>query len=293
MTLFVYGTLLAGMSRHKALAGTRRVGPASVQGTMSDLGSYPGLMKGTGVVTGELHEVDGEALRRVDEVEGFDPDDPHGSLYLRKEISARRFSDGAPVQAGTYFYNQNASDAAIIAHGDYRRHVATAKDGQFLVIAYGSNLSSQRLAPRMEWMEQDTVERKRAAAVPGYLEGFRLTFNKAPKSGGSPYANIECVGGESGCPAVAWTLSTEELALLDRCEGAPGDDGTFHYYRIGMPFVTKARIRLCHVYIAKPDWLQRPAPPAASYLEHIRTGYREFGLDLRHLAEALERASRS
>ena len=105
------------------------------------------------------------------------------------------------------------------------------------------------------------------------------------------YANIEYVGGESRCPAVAWPLSAEEVADLDVPEGATGKDGTFDYYRIGMPFVMKAGARLCHVYIANPDRLQRPAPPAAHYHDHFRLGYEEFGLDSRHLEEALARAS--
>ena len=105
------------------------------------------------------------------------------------------------------------------------------------------------------------------------------------------YANIEYVGGESRCPAVAWPLSAEEVADLDVPEGATGKDGTFDYYRIGMPFVMKAGARLCHVYIANPDRLQRPAPPAAHYRDHFRLGCEEFGLDSRHLEEALARAS--
>ncbi len=143
----------------------------------------------------------------------------------------------------------------------------------------------------MKWLEQSTIDRKRDVAVAGYLEGFRLTFNKTPKAGGSPFANIEYVGGESRCPAVAWLLTTEEIALLDRREAAPGDDGTFHYYRIGLPFVTKDGARLCHAYVANPDWIQQPAAPAANYLEHIRTGYKEFALDFRHLDEALARTA--
>lgn len=115
MNIFVYGNLLAGMSRHMSLAGTPRLGPASVQGTLWDVGAYPGLKEGTGVVTGELHEVGGDVLRRVDKVEGFDAGDPHGSLYVRREVSARRFSDGTPVQAVTYFYNKTTGDAALIA----------------------------------------------------------------------------------------------------------------------------------------------------------------------------------
>lgn len=86
MNLFVYGTLLAGMSRHTELVGTRRLGPASVQGTLRDLGKYPGLFKGSSLVTGELHEVTVGVLGRLDEVEGFHPDNPSRSLYTRTEL---------------------------------------------------------------------------------------------------------------------------------------------------------------------------------------------------------------
>lgn len=290
MTLFVYGTLLAGMIRHDSLAGTLRSGPASIHGTLRDLGSYPGLEGGEDVVIGELHQVDSDVIRRVDQVEGFDPNAPHESLFVRKEVTARRFSDGTHAQAVTYLYNRQPGRAAVIAHGDYRRHKAEPRNGQIPVVAYGSNLSSERLARRMGWKERGTIEEKRASAQAGCLEGFRLTFNKAPKSGGPPYANIEYVGGESRCPAVAWLLSAWEVCHLDDCEGASGDDGTFHYYRVGLPFVTTTGSLVYHLYIANPDWVRQPAPPGADYLDHIRKGYREFGLDGRHLQEAEARA---
>jgi gamma-glutamylcyclotransferase (GGCT)/AIG2-like uncharacterized protein YtfP len=63
------------MSRHTSLAETRRSGPASVRGTLWDLDPYQALVKGTGLVTGKLCEVDDDMLRRIDEVGGFDQDD--------------------------------------------------------------------------------------------------------------------------------------------------------------------------------------------------------------------------
>lgn len=39
----------------------------------------------------------------------------------------------------TDFYNQATDNAPLIAHGDYRRYKAALKNGQILVIAYGSN----------------------------------------------------------------------------------------------------------------------------------------------------------
>src|SRR5208337_4887930 len=117
-------------------------------------------------------------------------------------------------------------------------------------------------------------------------EGFRLAFNKISISNPPRAANIEYVGGDSRCPAVAWPLSADEVHWLDVKEGATGKEGKFEYYRIGLPFATSTGTLLCHVYIANPDRMQPPAPPSPGYLDHIRRGYEDFGLDSRPRDEA-------
>ena len=105
MKLFAYGTLLAGMRLHEMLADAHYLGPAIIRGKLLDLGDYAGLVEGDAVVTGEIYEIDHTLLERLDQVEGFRPDDPAGSLYLRKDVRARRFADGTTVDVAAYFYS--------------------------------------------------------------------------------------------------------------------------------------------------------------------------------------------
>lgn len=80
--LFVYGTLMRGGSRHAALGDARLVGPARTapRYALYDLGSYPGLVPGDGVVHGELYDVDESRVSYLDAVEGT-PD-----LFRREEV---------------------------------------------------------------------------------------------------------------------------------------------------------------------------------------------------------------
>jgi gamma-glutamylcyclotransferase (GGCT)/AIG2-like uncharacterized protein YtfP len=292
MKIFAYGTLLPGMPLISVLAGARRVGPAIVPGNLLDLGPYAGLVAGEGEVTGELFDVDDRLRDSLDKVEGFRPEDPKGSLYVRRRVAARRFSDGGPVDAEAYFFNQVTNAEKAIPCGDFRRFATERGGGPVWVIAYGSNISTARLDDRLKGFGPERAAHRRETVRVGWLEGFRLTFNKRPEDGGPPYANIEFEGGEERCPAIAWELTPEEVARLDKKEGATGGPNA-HYYRVGLPLETMEGPLLAQVYLAGPSWLQRPAAPRPVYLGHLTTGYEEVGRDKRALKEAEARALRS
>lgn len=85
--LFVYGTL---RGTHPAAR------PAHLPGFSPDVtGPYPTIVPGGVGVDGELIAVDQADLDRFDAYEGYDPDDPEGSLYVR-----RRTRDGVFVYIG-------------------------------------------------------------------------------------------------------------------------------------------------------------------------------------------------
>jgi gamma-glutamylcyclotransferase (GGCT)/AIG2-like uncharacterized protein YtfP len=71
MQLFVYGSLLRGMSLSSYMEGTRFLGPAYVKADMFYLGFYPGIINGENIVYGELYEVSQEQLPVIDEVEDY------------------------------------------------------------------------------------------------------------------------------------------------------------------------------------------------------------------------------
>lgn len=120
--LFIYGTLMPGLRLEAQMQGARFVGAAQVPGRLVDLGRYPGLLAGDGLVTGEVYEVDAAQLARLDEVEGMVPGDRAASQYWREAVTvAGGALLGQSVQ--TYVYNRPVDGCTPIAHGDYRRYI--------------------------------------------------------------------------------------------------------------------------------------------------------------------------
>ena len=121
LAVFVYGTLMRGLSRHHFMSDGRFEGEASVKGRLISLGEYPALLDGAGTVRGELYSFDDlpAALDVLDDVENFDPANPEESEYIREVRRVDR--DGTQLRAWLYIYNQPAENAPIISSGDWRR----------------------------------------------------------------------------------------------------------------------------------------------------------------------------
>ncbi len=81
--VFVYGTLRQGSAGAISIRfpNSRFIAGAMVNGSLYDLGAYPGLLanESNSPVVGEVYEVDDETLRQLDEFEG-------SSNYLRKQV---------------------------------------------------------------------------------------------------------------------------------------------------------------------------------------------------------------
>ena len=117
---------MTGFSR-RSLLGPHAVleAPARVQGSLYDFGEYPGLVADqAGWVAGELYRIGdlAERLLALDRVEGYDPTDEAGSLYVRRRTSVR-LADGASREAWLYVYNGPPGRGPRIASGDWRAHV--------------------------------------------------------------------------------------------------------------------------------------------------------------------------
>jgi gamma-glutamylcyclotransferase len=123
--------------------------------------------------------------------------------------------------------------------------------------AYGSNL----------WHDQ-MRRRCPAARVAGsvVLDGWRLVVRK--------YALIERDDAAS-CPIGLWRVTAACLESLDRHEGPRT------YTRVQVPLPdggmawTYTEIRI------------RPGPPAAEYVQRLRSGYADFGFDAAVLESAI------
>jgi len=93
------------------------VGPCLLEGVLLDLGEYPGLVVGPGIVRGELFSMpEGDlALGILDEYECYDRGDEEHSLYLRRQVPLVDPDETAWV----YLYNGAAHGCPVVASGDW------------------------------------------------------------------------------------------------------------------------------------------------------------------------------
>jgi gamma-glutamylcyclotransferase (GGCT)/AIG2-like uncharacterized protein YtfP len=124
--LFVYGTLRSSVvpaPLQSLLGPLTRLGRATTSGVLYDLGRYPAAVFGGELeIVGEVLELPADAgiLAALDEYEGFEPDDPQGSLYLRVRRQVT-LSDGQSLDCWAYAFNGDVTGHAAIPGGDYLR----------------------------------------------------------------------------------------------------------------------------------------------------------------------------
>lgn len=123
--LFAYGTLLDGVRPAAIARAAERLaalGPATVRGRLYDLGEYPGLV--LDAAASEVHGTilavpDDGVLAALDAYEGFEPDRPDRSLFVRRGVTATLL-EGRALDCLVYVYNRDPAGAPVIASGRYR-----------------------------------------------------------------------------------------------------------------------------------------------------------------------------
>lgn len=122
--VFVYGTLRRGDCRFEA-PGFLEVlyEEAYLPGyTLHDLGAFPGILPGPGVVRGEIHVY--KDLATLDRIEGFNEKHPQRSLYLRRRVEVEPLPSEV-TDAWVYVLNQQGYTSElppIIESGDWFQH---------------------------------------------------------------------------------------------------------------------------------------------------------------------------
>ena len=103
LRLFVYGSLMPGHYNHCRIEPYVRCACSGrIKGVLVDLGAFPALVPGIGIVDGVLLEVDAAAMAVTDLIEGYMPGRNH-CLYYRKEVVVD-LDDHTQVLAWTYQY---------------------------------------------------------------------------------------------------------------------------------------------------------------------------------------------
>ena len=137
-----------------------------------------------------------------------------------------------------------------------------------LYIAYGSNLNVMQMAYRCPDAKPLGVSS---------LEGYKLTFRGNRR--GCGVANVEkCKG--SSVPVGVWSISFADEYNLDVYEGYP------HLYEKEYKEVVLDGEKVsCLVYVMTKGHVI--CEPTSSYLNTIREGYRDFGIDQKCLDDAV------
>ena len=126
--IFVYGTLMAGFDRRRRAGIDTRmrfVGRGWIAAALYDLGLFPAAVPPPDSrVAGELYDVvdDPSVLVKLDEIEGYRPNEPDSSLYVRALVTVT-LEDGAEETAWVYFYNAPLGQGQLIESGDYLAHL--------------------------------------------------------------------------------------------------------------------------------------------------------------------------
>lgn len=109
------------LERLKIQRFIRCIGPCQIAGRIYDLGEYPGLRPGSGVVHGRLFECHNAwVLGVLDDFEEYYPMDRSSSLFVRTQVKLIE----PQVKAWIYQYNKPTLSAPIIESGswaNYRR----------------------------------------------------------------------------------------------------------------------------------------------------------------------------
>jgi gamma-glutamylcyclotransferase (GGCT)/AIG2-like uncharacterized protein YtfP len=135
LPFFVYGTLMIGQPNEtKWQDCVQRFEKASIDNCrLFDVGHYPMMLIGKGgKVFGQLVRLRNECyshiLQELDFLEGFDPNHPKDSNFLRVRAQIKTHA-GEKLEAWTYVgVETTARNLPLIEHGDWAKHVAGANE---------------------------------------------------------------------------------------------------------------------------------------------------------------------
>lgn len=128
--LFAYGTLAERPPQEIADAVNHLecVGEGFVFGELYNLGAFPGAVidsRRPDKIFGKIFALpDNKALLdQLDHYEGFDPQQPAKSLFVRKRVAIRRLNKRA-IKGWIYEYNRDVKASPLIKSGHYSRATA-------------------------------------------------------------------------------------------------------------------------------------------------------------------------
>ena len=111
--VFVYGSLLSGLINSALLDSSKKLGDfvTPPKFKMFDLGMFPAIIPGGDTpIKGEVYEVAGTTLERLDQLEG------HPHFYRRTKIATEY------GEAWVYLFQTDLRDSTRVPDGDWRSY---------------------------------------------------------------------------------------------------------------------------------------------------------------------------
>jgi gamma-glutamylcyclotransferase (GGCT)/AIG2-like uncharacterized protein YtfP len=106
---------------------------ATFTGKLYNTGSYPAAISSdseTDEVFGELFELKNPDLifRDLDAYEGYNPQHPKSSLFIRKKVTVHKLDDGNAKTTWIYLYNRPVNGLLHIPGGDYLEYLQSGQN---------------------------------------------------------------------------------------------------------------------------------------------------------------------
>jgi len=121
--LFAYGTLIPGCEpahMRPICSRLEPVGEATVRGLLYDLGAFPGVIKGDGIVRGVVLRVPPDAWPNMDAYEGCPIPGGNEGLF-RRVMTRATLTDGRELDCWLYVYALDVRGHRAVPSGDWRR----------------------------------------------------------------------------------------------------------------------------------------------------------------------------
>ena len=151
--------------------------------------------------------------------------------------------------------------------------------------AYGSNINRSQMNRRCSNQNPKFVTK-------GYLDGYKLVFDGYSSSRNGLVADIRKADGFK-LPFVIWEISNQDdINSLDRSEGfqiaRSPEDNSYNKILIDVPGYNDVYVYIMTRRFIKGRGKYHTIP--SDYIETIRNGYKEFGLDESILDYAINEA---
>ncbi|WP_048812410.1 gamma-glutamylcyclotransferase family protein [Methanobrevibacter ruminantium] len=264
--VFVYGTLMNGESNHHFLENSNCLGASTVEGyQMYNVGWYPAIVPGDGMIIGELYEVPQEDMARIDMLEG------EGSLYIRKcEMTSSK--------SLAYIYE-------FLEDTEGLDRISSWKD-YIWYVSYGSNMLYDRFicyieggsyegssSYRMPCEDTSAPVEVRAVEIPHDM--YFGNYSGSWHGGGVSFLDTEKDGHALGTAYLITREQFEHVAAEEN--GGRYPDGTGNWYEDIISLGDMDGFEMLTVTNKKP---REQNEPSEEYLETLKRGIRENWPDM-------------